>query len=787
MEGRRLGSYRIISLLGAGGMGEVYRAYDEKLQRDVAIKVLPAADVHDPVAGARLVREARAAAALNHPNICTVHEVGDHEGRAFIAMELVDGVPLQSVVPPGVGLPLDQVLNYGRQIADALAHAHERGVLHRDLKTANIVITKAGRAKVLDFGLAKRLGPSGEIQSETTDAVTLGAHVGTPAYMSPEQLRGSPADARSDVWAFGVVAYELAAGERPFTGQTLYEVSSAILNAEPRQLPTRVPASVQAVIMKCLDKDPGQRFLNANDLLGALNAIGDATAARPIAASVAPVQVNIGRRTLAWAAVGVLLVASAIGVALNVGGIQDRLWNRPPLFDSIAVLPLQETASAGSEPFLAAGLHQALTSELAQMTGFTKVIGAASTRRLANATATPAEIAASLGVRGLVTGSVTRTGDRVQISAQLLDGRDGREVWGQSYERTATEVASLQNDVVTAVAQAIQLRLRPEDRARLAARATVKPETYELYLRGMHALRNADEGDAKVNGLAFFQKAIDLDPGDPYAYAGLAGGYVALGHSPAAPEDAWIRARAAAERALTLAPDLAEAHGAMGQVKMYYERDWAGAERHLRRAIELNPNLAGAHYHYAWHLYLFDRLDEAIAEHERARDLDPLTPRNSAYLVTLYAAAKRYDDAIATAQKMLESNPRAAVAWQALGYTYSLLGRHDEAIAACQKAAEYAPPWTFTLGAAYAMAGRTEDARGVLPKMLARQPTPYGMWARAMLYMYLGDADGFFDSIAYEPDHGFAAWVRVEPPMTRFKDDPRYAPLFARFKLPLPR
>jgi serine/threonine-protein kinase len=762
MEGRYLGSYRIGTLIGAGGMGEVYRAHDEKLQRDIAIKVLPAAAVDDHVAAARLLREARAAAALNHPNICTVHEVGEHEGQAFIAMELIDGAPLHSAVPEGIGLPVDRVLDYGIQIADALAHAHERGVLHRDLKTANIVITKAGRAKVLDFGLAKRLLPTADVVTETTNTVTImGGHAGTPAYMAPEQLRGLPSDARSDVWAFGVVLYELTAGERPFAGKTLYELSSAILNAEPRPLPPRVPPELQSVVERCLDKDPANRFQRADQVVEALQAIRDGTpAVRRGAPAVVVPRPQISTRTLAAAVAVVLLAATALAVALNVGGLRDRVLSRPPLFDSIAVLPFQESSSDTSQPFLSAGLHQALTSELAQLPGFTKVISSPSTRRFANSTVPPTDIARTLDVRALVTGSVTRTGDRVQVAVQLVDGRDGREVWGQTFDRTSRDVVALQSDLVTAIAQGIQLRLQPRDRQRLAARATINPETYELYLRGMHALRNADEGDAQTSGLAYFQQAVDRDPGDPYAYAALAQGYVTLGHSPAATADAWTRARAAAERALTLAPDIAEAHTAMGQVKLYYEWDWTGAERSFQRAIELNPNLAGSRYHYAWHLFLFGRFNEAIAEHERARDLDPLTPRNTAYLAVIYAHAKRYDEAIATAQKVLETNPRSAIAWQALGFTYSLMGRHDEAIAACQRAAEYAPPWTFTLGAAYATAGRMEEARSVLQTMLKRPPTPYGMWARSMLYMYLGDADGFFNSIAYEPHHGFVPWVR---------------------------
>ena len=470
-------------------MGEVYRAYDERLQREVAIKVLSASEPGDDAAGARLLREARAAAALNHPNICTIHEVGEEDGRAFIAMELVEGQTLHEIVPPGTGLPLDRVFSYGLQIADALAHAHDRGVLHRDFKSQNIVITAAGRAKVLDFGLAKRVLADADATTGIVSLLTApGTLIGTPAYMAPEQLRGVVADARSDVWAFGVVLHEMVAGERPFAGATLYEVSSAILNTPPRALPEHAPRELQAVVRRCLEKEPADRFQRAGDVLTALDAVRAGTAPEPAW------RLPRTGRSLAGAATAAALVAVIAGPALNVGGIRDRLWNPEPTFDSIAVMPLEDAGGTGDEGYLAAGIQQGLITELAQLPGLTKVVAAASTRRFTDSTQGPAQIAKALDVRALVTGSVVRTAGGVTIAAQLVDGTTERQVWGQTYEREQGDVRTLHNDVAAAIAEAIELRLRPSDRQRLTARARISPETYELYLRGMGGLDEGRDG-----------------------------------------------------------------------------------------------------------------------------------------------------------------------------------------------------------------------------------------------------------------------------------------------------
>jgi TolB-like protein/Flp pilus assembly protein TadD len=449
------------------------------------------------------------------------------------------------------------------------------------------------------------------------------------------RLRGVSADARSDVWALGVVLHEMAAGRRPFEGDTPFELSSAILSQPPRPLPDGVSGELQAIVARCLEKDPADRLQRADEVLAALDTVRGVlpfTAARRRLVSRA-------KRAALAAIAAVLLLSSLVGLTRGFDLVRGLLPAGGPRFDSIAVLPLLDATGLADQEHVTYGMQQALITELAQLSGFTKVIAASSTRRFRNTDLSPAEVAKALDVRALVTGSLMRAGDRVRFDVQRLDGATEQHVWADTYERPVDEIIALQNDVNGGVARAIELRVSPEDRERIAARATVSPETYELYLRGMAQIDGALEGGEPGSGLEYLHQAVKRDPGDAHASAGLAKGYVALGHSPAGPPDAWSNARLFAEHALKLSPELADAHAAMATVKLYAEWDWAGAERAFRRANELNPNLAMNHYHYAWFLFLMGRLDEAIVQHERARDLDPMTPSQQAWLGSLYLVA----------------------------------------------------------------------------------------------------------------------------------------------------
>ena len=553
MIGRTISHYRIIEKIGAGGMGEVWKARDTQLDRDVALKVLPTGTLGDETARARLVREARLASKLNHPHICTIHEVGESGGQAYIAMELVEGQSLSARLSGGA-LPIEQILRFGLQLADALTHAHERGIIHRDLKSANVVITPEGRAKVLDFGLAKRL--RGETLEEATtwtqDSLTgPGAVVGTLAYMAPEQLRGQSADARSDIWALGVMLYEMASGARPFQGKTGFELSSAILNQAPLPLPPgpggAPPAWLRSVIERCLEKDPAQRYQRSDEVRAALEAV---QAGATLKAWLVWKYALSRRRWLMLA--GVLVALLAALAMLDVGGVRHRLLGGAagPKYRSLAVLPVANLSGDPGQEYFTDGMTDALITDLSKI-GALKVISRTSVMQYKGAKKPLPQIARDLRVDTVLEASVVREDGHVRVTAQLIEAATDQHLWAETYEREMTSILALQNEVARAVARTIKVQLRPQEETRLAGARTVNPATYEAYLRGMfHLNKSTPEGLQK--GMAYLHEAVEKDPADPLAYAGLALGYIEIAHGADPTEDALQRAKAAAGTALKL-------------------------------------------------------------------------------------------------------------------------------------------------------------------------------------------------------------------------------------------
>jgi len=778
LTGRRFAHYELGQRVGVGGMGEVYRAIDGMLGREVAIKVVAGGE---PVAQARLWREAEHASGLNHPNICTIHQVGEAEGLAYIVMEYVEGRPLADVIADG-GLPSEAVLRYTGQVAAALAHAHDRGIAHRDLKSSNVMITADDRVKVLDFGLARRLGPGGLDSVDTTSTVT-GAIAGTLAYMAPEVLRGERGNARSDVWAFGVLLHEMLAGERPFEGQTPFELSSAILSQPPRRMPRNVSGALAVVARRCLEKEPANRYASGREVEAALE---DVRAGRAGARQALHLP---GRRGFVLGGAAVLAAAFAGVVVRNRASWWPRLGGGRA-FRSLVVLPLTNVSGDPAHEYLSEGLTEGLIAELGKVRRL-RVISRTTAMSYRGSGKTAPRIAEELGVDAVVEGSVVRTGDRVRVTVQLIDAAADAHVWAEAYEAGVRDILVLQRDVVRAVAGGVRAALTPQDQARLSLVRTVDPAVYESYLKGRYYWNQRTEESLR-QAIEYFEAATSADPTFAPAWAALADCYNQLGTvlvGVAPPSVMRPRAAAAAIHALQIDPGLAEAHATLGYVK-HYDWQWEEAERELRLAIEINPSYALARIWYANNLASRRRLKEAVTEARRAKELDPLSLVVTTNVGWTLSMAGAKEDAIVQYRRALELDPSYVQAHLRLGAAYSSLGRSGEAIAELETAARLThrnPSSLAALAEAYARAGERRKAQELLREILSRAADGYVSPFRvAFVYSALGDRDSTFEWLekAYAERSNGMAYLGVRDIDDPIRADPRYARLLRRVGLP---
>jgi serine/threonine protein kinase/tetratricopeptide (TPR) repeat protein len=794
MVGTTLSHYRITAKLGEGGMGEVYLARDTKLDREVALKVLPREMAQDPERLRRLQREARALASLDHPGIVTIFSVEEADGVHFLTMARVQGQTLAELIPPE-GLPVEQLLDLGTALADALRAAHEQGIVHRDLKPSNVMVDGEGRPRVLDFGLSRTVEAvplSSQMATQTMDEPLTrhGVVLGTVPYMSPEQAEGRPVGPASDLFSLGAVLYEMATGRRPFHGDSSASLVSAILRDRPpaiSELRSDLPASLAKVIERCLEKSPDRRYESAEALRDDLEALRrEALFGESVPGAPVPSQ---HPRAAPWAwlaaiAVLVALVAAVTWVRQKQPGRTVSEAERGSAvaesIRSIAVLPMLNLSGDPQQEYFSDGMTEALIQSLAQVSTLT-VISRTSSMRFKSSDLTLPEIARSLGVDAVVEGSVQREADTVRVTAQLVDATD-RQLWGDTFEQAMTGALQLQSQVARSIAQSVAATVSAEDLEPAAGANEVNPEAYEAYLRGKHFLaKGTAEGLQK--GMAMLQQAVDLDPVDPLAYAGLANGYVMLAHATGDADYA-RRAKAAAQRALEFDETNAEAQAALAMVAMFFDWEWQAAEIAFRSAIEANPSNAEVHSYFGFlHLVQGD-FEPAVAEVELARELDPLSPSVSVWAAELYWPFGLYERAEEAARTALELNPDFPHAHAWLAQAYLGQERLDEALEHARIAAAGGPRWMPYLGTVLVKLGQREEASALLEELLA---TLDGRMKIEVAYFQaaFGDLEGAMATLerAYEAREVFVPWIGSWAEFGELAADPRFRDLLARIPI----
>ncbi|MEK6323140.1 MAG: protein kinase [Acidobacteriota bacterium] len=792
--------YRILSPLGAGGMGEVYLAEDTKLDRKVAIKFLPPESTADEQAKKRLVREAKAAAKLDHPNICSVYEIGEADGRSFIVMQYVEGETLASRIHHKP-LELRESLDIVVQVADALAEGHSRGIIHRDIKPQNIMITARGQVKVLDFGLAKILREREVLESESATQSLLsepGMIMGTVPYMSPEQVRGETLDARSDIFSFGAVVYEVVAGRQPFAAESAAATLSAILTQEAAPLArytADVPEELQRIVRKCLEKDRERRYQMMRDVAVDLENVrrereaaqlsgsrGEQTTRTMAAATTDQLSSRHGLFRSRLAA-GIVVLA-LIAIAAIVYALIPRSGPSTVRFEikSLAVLPLENLSGDPAQEYFADGMTEAIISNLGRIRAL-KVISRTSVMRYKGSPKSLPEIARELNVDAVIEGSVQRSGGRVRVTAQLIHAATDAHLWASDYDRDLTDVLKLQSEVARAVADEIRIQVTAEERARLASARSVDPQAQEAFLLGRYHFSKRNEQDLK-QAIEYFERATQLAPDYAAAYAGLSDAWLQRGIFGATDfKEVESLSRTAALKAIGLDAQLAEAHISLANIKFDYDWDWAGAEQEVRRALELDPGSLQAHIVYGHLLMALGRHNEAIGEGQSAEQLDPLSSESQSALGRFLYRARKYEEAVPHLKRAVELEPRSVGANFRLGDVYAQLGRYDEAIAAFERIGELRlNERNFHAGIArvYALMGRQREARQMIGGVKADAINI------AAVYATLGDKDEAFKILekAVEQRNSLLVFLKEDPPFEKLHSDPRWKELLRRMNFP---
>lgn len=747
----RLGPYEIVAPLGSGGMGEVYRARDPRLERDVAIKILPAHLAHDPTALARFEREAKAVAALCHPNVVAIHDFAVDHGISYIVTELLEGDTLRKSIERG-SLGWRNALEIALAVAECLSAAHAKGITHRDLKPENIFLTSDGRVKVLDFGLARWVPAGEDAEKQLVTQTDPGTVMGTVGYMSPEQVRGIAAEAPSDIFSLGCVLYEMISGQRAFSGRSSADVLVAILTQNPPSvsgLVSQLPLEVDLLVAGCLEKRVEDRFQSAKDLAFQLRSLlNDASTLK------AP-----------------------------------SLTTRRKGIHSIAVLPFVNAEGNPDAEYFSDGITESIINNLSQLPKL-RVIARSTVFRYKGKDLDPQRAGREMNVSVLLTGRIVQRGENSTIQVELVRAADGSQLWGERYTRPVVEIFAVEAEIASEISQKLKVKLTGEDKKRLAKRYTYDAEAYHLYLKGRFWW-NKRVPDATLKSIPYFEQAIEKDPSYALAYTGLADAYSLLGASSVVdPSLVFPKAKAAALKALEIDDRLAEAHTSLAMIKIYWDWDWDGVEREAERANQLNPNYPTIHHWVSIYWCARSRFDKALEEIRQAQELDPLSFIISTHAGWVLYFARRYDEAIQQYRKTLDMEPNFVMALFLLGAAYVQKGMYDEAIANIGRAIELSKrastEMIAALGNAYALAGRRAETMEILEELLAISPPRYvSPYDIATVYIGLGDKDRGFEWLekAYQARIQWMVGLRADPRLDPIRSDPRFQTFLRRLKL----